>query len=449
MIQGGVVTGRIRDAAGEPVPALNVELVRLGYSPDGRKTVEIYDTEQTDDRGEYRFFWTAPGRYLVRVARNRYRNGPRTFVSNRPVSLTYYPGVLDTSQATAVEVLAGTEIGGIDIVLPAPSGHRLRGRVVDASTGKPPKFANIGLRSRSGAFLEYNEYSETEYNPLTGVFEIRNVSPGSYWLSASVQSDFDAPLSEGALANVRTGVDVFETVFAARASVQMAIDMPPSDLNDVVLTLKQGVAIPVQIAVDGQPFAIEKGLDSVRVAITPPGDDFLGGRQSTRPSAEGITRIDNVLPGEYRVSIGFDKAKEFYSKDVRYGRTDALNDPIQVTEQTPSAITVLLSSKGGQIEGVLRDALLRPVSGVEVILIPDRRDNRELYKKVRTDHDGRFLFRSLSPGGYKVFSWEALEPNAYYDAEVLTQYEALGKSVSVRESEKETIEVKLIPLRTR
>ena len=450
LVQGGVITGRIRDSAGEPVAGLNVSLMQLRYSgDDGRRVMEAVEQAVTDDRGEYRFYWIAPGRYFISAIRNPYSYQPRV-VFDRVIPTTYYPGVPDPSQASFIEVSPGAELGAIDIVLPQASGYRIKGRVIDASTGKPPKSANVELGHRQRkAIVNPTEENKAEYNPSNGDFEMRNVSPGAYWLSASLQSDFSQPLSESLLADVRagdvrTGADVFETVFRTEASTRIPIDMLSSDLNGVILTLTKGAVIPVRLIREDQPFSLDQGLDSVRVSLIVPDSYFLGGG-STRPSSEGMTRIEGVNPGEYRVQVWLAQAKDFYVKEIRYGRIDALRDTLQISEQSPEALTVLLSTRGGIVEGILHDALSQPLSGVDVMLIPDRRDEKDLYRKVTTDREGRFVFRSLAPGGYKVFSWEALESNAYYDAEVLARYEIQGEHVQVQESSKETVDLKIIP----
>ena len=62
-----------------------------------------------------------------------------------------------------------------------------------------------------------------------------------------------------------------------------------------------------------------------------------------------------------------------------------------------------------------------------------------------TDQNGHFVFRGIPPGGYRVYSWEAIEPNAWYDPDVLTRNEPLGKPVRIQEMSRETVDVKIIP----
>jgi hypothetical protein len=92
---------------------------------------------------------------------------------------------------------------------------------------------------------------------------------------------------------------------------------------------------------------------------------------------------------------------------------------------------------------------LKPVRGIQAVLVPEQARNRQdLYKTATTDQEGRFTFRGVTPGDYRVFAWEDIEPFAYFDPAVVMQYEAAGKLIHVRESSEESAEVKLIPAAT-
>ena len=70
----------------------------------------------------------------------------------------------------------------------------------------------------------------------------------------------------------------------------------------------------------------------------------------------------------------------------------------------------------------------------------------DLYKSSVSDQNGLFIIRGITPGEYKVFAWEALEPFAYFDADVLRRFEMQGKSVRIAESDRLTTDIRLIPL---
>jgi hypothetical protein len=54
--------------------------------------------------------------------------------------------------------------------------------------------------------------------------------------------------------------------------------------------------------------------------------------------------------------------------------------------------------------------------------------------------------RRLVPGGYRLFAWEAIEPNGHFDPELLRRFEAQSTAVRIEESAKLTAELKVIPV---
>ena len=94
------------------------------------------------------------------------------------------------------------------------------------------------------------------------------------------------------------------------------------------------------------------------------------------------------------------------------------------------------------------DALSKPVGGNLVVLIPDPgRDRTELFRSATTEANGHFTIRGVYPGGYRLYSWEALESNANFDRDVLSQYESQGIPVRIQEGSKENVNLKLIPIK--
>jgi hypothetical protein len=233
-----------------------------------------------------------------------------------------------------------------------------------------------------------------------------------------------------------------------QASIRIPFEMPASDVSGVVLTLTKPFTIPVRISFDGPEALSEKDLGEFRVRLIAPD---LNVSASSRPNAAGVARIEGVLPGEYRSAVAGNET--FYVKEMLYGREDALNGIVQITDQTPTqtptSLNVLLSGKGARIEGTVTDASSQPASGIDVVLIPDDREKKFLYKKVTADHSGRYEFKVVAPGAYKVFSWEALEQHAYYDPEVLSRYDAQGLAIRVQESSKQTLDLRTVPVPTR
>ena len=138
-----------------------------------------------------------------------------------------------------------------------------------------------------------------------------------------------------------------------------------------------------------------------------------------------------------------------YVKSARFEQNDILASGFTVADRSPGTLQVVVSANSGQISGNVVDKDTKPVRGIPAVLIPDRnRDRRELFKIAQTDQNGHFTMNGISPGDYKLFAWEDIEPFSYFDADVMKQFEDNGKPIHVVETTKESYDIKLIPAAT-
>jgi len=469
LIPAATITGRVRDTNGEPVPGFQVSLLRSIYNVNGQRSLSNVGNATTDDRGEYRIFWVAAGRYVLSVGGNSgltgfisssdgitqiIRTGGSSTFADRIFPLTYYPGTLDPSRATVIELQPGAELSAVDIVLSQPATYRIRGKAVDAASGKPPTSAGVSISPRqetgaAGSLIVSAPTSATvNYNNASGTFEIRNVLPGAYWLRASSSTDMNEPINLNVAGTARTAMELLDSVMMNSSRyAQIPIEVSGSDIEGVELRLTAGLSIPMRLRIEGQELSSFTGLDRIRVNLRPAnaGSTYSNAYQAVSFNAEGTAVLGSVSPGEYRIQVSA-PSPDMYLKEATFERTDVLNRPWEITNQTSGTLNIVFSNKGGQIEGNLVDAQSQPVRGSQVILIPDLdRDRPELYKTATTDQNGHFTMRGITPGGYRAYAWEAIEANAWYDREVLAQYEAQGKPIRILESSKEPADLKLIP----
>src|ERR1700732_4069433 len=75
LIPAGVISGKIYDDDGEPLPSVMVNAVRQVYS-EGKRSRAAATSIWTNDLGEYRLFDLAPGRYFVSCVYPRWNRGP-------------------------------------------------------------------------------------------------------------------------------------------------------------------------------------------------------------------------------------------------------------------------------------------------------------------------------------------------------------------------------------
>jgi len=127
LIKGGVVTGKVTDANGEPIPGMLVKLL-------GTQSTPSTASKRTDDRGVYRIFGIQAGTYVVLADGISFGWSwmNSDYEENIP---TYYPS---STRDTALEVTInhGEELTAIDIRYRSERGYRVSGKLTGVLEGK-------------------------------------------------------------------------------------------------------------------------------------------------------------------------------------------------------------------------------------------------------------------------------------------------------------------------
>jgi hypothetical protein len=456
----GTVTGRIVDELGEPLPGLTVQILRSTYDQNGKRTLQPTSTAKSNDLGEYRVYFVPPGRYFVSAlaaapsfdallaAATNPGGGANTNEVVAPGYVqTYFPNTTDYTRASAIEVLPGAEVSAMNFTMVRQQRFHVKGHVIDLATGMPPQTAQLSLSPRNSAvaqnpldaILGAAAGTGANYNSADGTFDLRDVAPGSYWLQTLAVGAPPAGATQGAAG----------AAAAALASMTTAIqpvEVSGADIENLAIPMGGGITIPGRIQVEGTaPPAF--GFDRIALALTPTsGVVTLGSLlQVARPASDGAFSLEKVNAGEYRFGIqGLPPA--MYVKSARFDQTDILASGFTVTDRSPGTLQVVVSANAGQINGNVVDKDTKPVRGIPTVLIPDRnRDRHELFKFAQTDQNGHFIMNGISPGDYKLFAWEDIEPFSYFDPDVLKQFEDNGKPIHVVETTKDSYDIKLIP----
>jgi hypothetical protein len=329
----------------------------------------------------------------------------------------YYPAGATTEDATIIDVRPGADISGIDVYVNKREDlYRIRGRVVDPQTGQPPSSLGISLYRRTDGRWQRAD-GGIQRSRADGSFEYSSLASGSYVMSVR-------------------GTGANDTNYGAKLAF---VELSASNVDELVVPLERGVSVSGTVLFEGQR-ALPAPPDA-RVSLVS-SDGLLFSYSQVK---DGALRFDNVAAGEYRVQVNPMPA-DFYLKEAVFGGTDALHGTFKVVSGDINTLRVVLSSNVASAEGTVRNERLEPVAGSTVVFVPDRsRDRAELFQKTTTDADGHFHFASIPPGTYRAFAWEALEPFAYFDPEVLRQAEQKGKTLQLKESSKATIDLTAIP----
>lgn len=389
----GVIAGRVLDREGEPMERVQVQLLRSRYV-NGKKLLSATKTASTNDLGEYRFAGLTPGRYYIYAADLNGSAPPSSVVTEEYVP-AYFPNATDSAGAMPLEVAAGTQVRA-DMVLRKERTVTVKGRVV------------VEVAGTSGApavrVSRWNGHDEATVSTwrhvagmvkATGEFEIRSVAPGTY----------------GAMAEIAKG---------NRQHVGVtSIVVGSSNVDGLVITIPNPVTLTGRIRVEGDT---EADLAKAEIRLQ------RGGRDETvRVAADGSFRAEELDPGRYSV-VAAGLPDGFYTKRVHVGGVDVTHTKL---EAGSGPVDILVSPKAGVVVGVARNGK-KAAAGATVVLVPD--DKTRVHPQVLADPQGRFKFKNVVPGDYRVYAWEDVEATAWLDPDFMRPLAEKGQPVKVAES---------------
>jgi len=428
MAQGAILAGRVYDSSGATFSNAAVQLFSVAYQTGFAllQPAIAGPPKTSDDRGEYRLFWIPPGDYYLGATPAARAGGPGS--AFQPGERTFYPNATRMNEAIPITIRGGEDLRGMDINLSKVPLFRIAGTVtnsipppLDANGGVLPAtvffhLANRDLDTPSEAPIANNAGNISLALP-TGTFELTNIASGSYEVLARV-ADPNAGTGLGAFSWGRAFVDVDDRDVR---NVSIAIG-PPAVLKGAVRTAG-GAALPPNLRISLTPVG-----GSSRVALY-----TLVSTRGTPVEANGSFAVSSVPPGRFRIGAVSGLPPEFYIADVRQNAMSVFDAGFDVESRAPDPIEIVISSGAGTVDGVVEDGPMKTVSGAVVALVPEakRFENRALFATATSDSSGRFVFRGVAPGTYRLFAWESTPPNAYQNADFIRKYEDKAQIVHV------------------
>jgi hypothetical protein len=331
---------------------------------------------------------------------------------------TYYPGTADMRSATALELNAGANLGGVNFTLtPLPTLH-VRGTVpgggASVTLASLDPAANIVMRPVNA-------------DAVNGSFDFRGVAPGPYLVIAH----------------------------STELKGSVRIDVRDANVDNLVIAIGSPIIIPTHVSFDDR-ISVENDPDFefVRINLIP--DPSIAGISGDTygPFPNGSMGFE-VMTGEgYRIKLStmFDTTGRFhnaYIKSIRMGTHDVLNEGLQYSGEPDAKVEIVIGLKPGTLSGSVVTTVnsrQQPVVNTTAVLVPDmaRRRRSDLYRIATTDSNGRFQMDVIPPGDYTVFSWDDVESGAWQDPDFIRLYEDRGTRIHIAEGSKATITVPLI-----
>jgi Carboxypeptidase regulatory-like domain len=444
VVKGGVITGRVTDADGNPVVGAHVNVASV-RTLEGQPLLGSPSRERrTDDRGVYRLYGLGPGVYLV-FAGGRSQNGGSLnrltpFDGELP---TYYPSSSSREGAVEVQVQTGQEMTDIDIRYRGDKGHSVSGTIA----GLPAS----ARQAETGGTLVTLRYAATGAlaartfvapDSQTHAFSLDAVADGEYELDASVNSAGGDGLAATPLHVSVHGADVAgqRLTLAALGSLAGRVAFEP---------LKAADAARAECK-SARPFAPQELLVSTGPVDTPARQQrpLPQTFSSAAPDDKGDFHLHNLREGRYR--LGVQLVDAYYLRAVALPASAPASATAGTTANTTASAATgagasnargatTTSAAGDLGQGIFR---LRPgenlagallsisagaaslrgrvaageggalPEGLRVFIVPSERERAAdalRYGETAVRPDGTFAFRNLAPGGYLLLARPAPE----------------------------------------
>ena len=404
LVKGGVITGRVTNATGDPVVGIRVRAEMVMRARNGRRLANGWAGEKvTDDRGVYRIYGLPSGQYVVLAggAANSYTSSNvDPFDTDVP---TFAPSsTRDT--ASEISVRSGEEISGVDISYRGEQGHLISGTVTGASQG-----FNVTLTVVGDGIVPWSGTSYPEWNGRT--FSFVGIADGDYDLYARSYGQNQSGISEVKRLRVRgadiTGIELTTRPFASVAGRVVLEETYPPECTEKSRPLFEEMTVG---AWHNDTEAAKEVPESAWARGVP-----------VKPDAQGNFLVRNLAPGEYHF-IARLAAKNWYVRSIQFApaATSGAKKPVDATRvwtnlkfgDQLSGLAITLVPGGGSLRGQLVLGEGEKAGRTYVYLAPverERAENTLSYFGTPVPSDGKIAINNIPPGRYWILAQTVAE----------------------------------------
>ncbi|MGO9337444.1 MAG: hypothetical protein ACLPY1_08055 [Terracidiphilus sp.] len=192
--RGSSIGGTIRYDDGSPAPGVMPVLIALGK--DGKwkdLSPSAMMPFMTDDRGHYRIFGIAAGKYAIKATLPTMQTttglgaSVNVHMSMGDALIVYSGGALHEKDVKPVEVGRGDDVEGVDVIFPLDNLHAVSGSVVAKADNHPIDAGTIVLQDADTKATVRSTMVEQD-----GSFHLNYVPEGQYLLHVSGAGDTDS-----------------------------------------------------------------------------------------------------------------------------------------------------------------------------------------------------------------------------------------------------------------
>jgi hypothetical protein len=463
MVKGGVITGRVTDALGEPVVGVGVQ-AQIVRDLEGRRGLPFsmnptdFFGRRTDDRGIYRIYGLEAGVYLVKVG------GASTFFSAFDMmgtatreTPTYYPS---STYDTAVEVTirSGEELTGIDIRQRSERGYAVSG-TLSGELESDNLFNAVAVALRNPANGNVEAMSA---GLASGKFAIYGVSNGEYEIFAFRSNESnDRTASIPRRVTVR-GADVggIELRLLKLGSIGGRVIIETASPTEGCV--KEEPALPEDISLRTQ--RSEKGPTTPVLADISMG--FGGAIDFSVPISKGDFVLKNLDAGRHRIIADL-PGENYYVRSVtqtasspgRRGASTSLdvtrNGILLRQGEAVTGVRIVIAPGAASLRGRVAPnneaqanaaAPARPKMRIHLIPAePTAAEEVQRYYESAMRSDNSFEFKHLAPGKYLMLARPVAENEPADLQDRPAAWDATERAKLRREAEGAKNEIELKP----
>jgi hypothetical protein len=414
LAKGGVITGKVTDATGNPVVAVSVSAQGI-KDADGKPLRGVVGSRsrQTDDRGIYRIYGLTAGTYVVVANPGEYHIGMATAYDYEIA--TFYPSS-NRDGAAEVMVQQGAEATSIDIRYRDVQGHIISGTI------------DAGARTAASEFTVM-VMANPANGPATSDFAIGTLTNGVrvFAINGLIDGDYDIVASGGSFT---------ASVLESYSGPARRVSVRGGDVSGVRLTIAPGVSIAGKVAIEATPIQPETCPSSRESSLTETvikasrdektlerdPYEVLASRASGAVNEKGEFLLRNLKAGSHRFLADFPN-DSWYLKTITMPAATATRTVdlgrIPLTTRAGdkiSNVSIMLGEGAASLKGNL--SATRTKRGLwRIHVVPvaiGEADNVLVYYESTSSVDGGFTFTNIAPGKY----WISVRPVAEEETSV-------------------------------
>ena len=422
------IEGRVVDEFGEPMTGVEVYAKNPETGQRGARSGPWQMT--SDDRGLFRLFGIAPGRYLICASPRNFVMPSMTDVKERAIQTCHPASVVD-SDAVVVTVTNG-DIGGVDIRIQRSRAFTVSGVALD-SAGAPLTQSQVNLvridRTGGGTSSSGVEVQQG------GRFIARGVTPGEY----AIQAQIGAPFNQ-------------QDSGREREMGYVPFRVENADVEGLVVTTSKTAKISGRIVFEDEPPSMPGA--AMRVSTMP---DVANRMFVMGPPASAQVKPDLTfeLPGLFgplTVQLG-NPPRGWIVKSIKFRGEDIVDTLHDFTNARASeAMEIVLTNRGARMSGRVTNDRGEPAPESLVLLVPVDPARRRAatgmlgFGSPSPKPDGSYQLGPVRPGEYflvAIQTEDAPRSGPMPDPEYYERLARVAQRVTLTESEQQTLDLRV------